>query len=173
MKFFVAALLLTFLVVLASLSETWSIAYFSSAAYLGYAAIEIAIRTKYSFESRHWPTTPTQRIRARVEDTEDIDDGSSTRTLKVHYRYEVNGIAYQGCQLRFPFGIVPSVETMPAQAKQLHGKRSLARYHPKKPEISVLQPGLSFLDGMALTVFFLCACPLIFALLMLGLHAMP
>ncbi|RRR99892.1 DUF3592 domain-containing protein [Aquabacterium soli] len=172
MKLFIAALLLIFLVVLASLSGIWPIAYFSSAAYIGYAALEVIIRTKYSFASRRWPTAPTQRVRARVEDTEDIDDGSSTRTLKVRYRYEVNGIAYQGQQLRFPFGIVPSVETMPSQAKQINGKRSLARYHPQKPEISVLQPGLSLLDGIALTVFFLCAFPLTFALLMLGVNAL-
>ncbi len=173
MKLFVGALLLILLVVFASLSETWPIAYFSAAAWVVYVALEVVKRTKYSFASRHWPTTPTQRVRAKVEDTEDMDDGSSMRTLKVRYRYQVDGIVYQGKQLRFPFGIVPSIETMPTQAKQLHGKRCLARYHPQKPEISVLQPGLSLLDGVALTVFFLCALPLIFALFMLGLNAIP
>ena len=173
MKLFVGALLLILFVVLASLSEIWSIAYFSSAAYVGYVALEVFTRTKYSFASRYWPTAPTQRVRARVEDTEDIDDGSSMRTLRVLYRYQVGGIAYQGQQLRFPFGIVPSVETMPAQAKQLHGKRFLAHYHPQKPGISVLQPGLSLLDGIALIVFFTCAFPLFVALLMLGFNALP
>jgi hypothetical protein len=88
-------------------------------------------------------------------------DGRQEFEAFVTYRYHVNGLPYRGEGTRFGSGALsPTSEWAAAEAAKRHppGTPERVYYNPKRPEVSVLEPGASF------GTFVVLAAGLVFAL---------
>ena len=90
-----------------------------------------------------WPEVEGVVVKSFVE--EERDDGTRHRA-RITYRYKVGEVEYTGSRIRFGREEVVSRSARKASsfvANYPVGARTLIRYHPHRPSVSVLQTGVS------------------------------
>ena len=129
---------------------------FGGIAFAGvYLLVTAMINAAFGLRSKSWPTTDGTITSASIDwqegspgSGESIGEAESYRA-RVKYQYQVNGVSFESKRLRFGFNIRPSYDvffSLRAAQRQmsdyLGGKTVKVYYHPQKPQISTLQPGL-------------------------------
>jgi hypothetical protein len=97
-------------------------------------------------ESDSWPTIQGTITSAQVQRCEGNADsehpGSDTYVPQVKYQYEVHGVTYVSDRLCFGGSVHYSEESARRKLSLYsEGKPATVFYHPKKPQLSTLQPG--------------------------------
>lgn len=131
---------------------------------IGGAVAFLALRdAKRGLDSRRWPTTSGTVMTSRVTVSRSQDsDGSSSTTYgaKVAFQYEVEGEVYVGDTRSF-------ADYRSGSSRRAHritdqypeGSQVTVYYHPRRPHLSVLEPGINWSTfliagvSLAFTVF--------------------
>lgn len=94
--------------------------------------------------SRRWPATPGMILRSDIDGFGEVD-GSASYRIRVAYRYEVDGRKYFGKRVFFGQGVLNTGSFERLLRKTVRygpGVCVNVRFHPKRPYLCVLQPGM-------------------------------
>ena len=95
----------------------------------------------FSLQSKSWPHTTGVVRSSRTERSSPTDTKSSVH-LRVEYTYEVNGRAYKGNRVQFAmFGTHSGTKARKLRSRYPKGARIQVFYNPRKPQMSVIEPG--------------------------------
>jgi hypothetical protein len=116
-----------------------------------------ALAVERAIESRKWPRAPGKVTRAFVDRREDGE--GPLYLVKVLCRYRIGDSEYICSRLRFGLPLwssIPWTYFSRALKKYTAGDDVEVAYNPKKPEESILEPGLTLtlLSGFAFGFFF-------------------
>ena len=113
--------------------------------------------------SKGWPTTWGTVLASDVTRSTSTDDDGSTSTnygAKITYEYEVEGEKYFGDRRSFAeYTSGSSARAYRIAHKYPAGSQVTVYYHPRKPELCVLEPGVNWSTfvlagiGLLLTTF--------------------
>jgi len=164
-KILAVVLLLFAAIALASLPNPASAPWWICASAVTGLILIVTRRTVLAIKSRKWPSVPAIKQSARVVETEDA------YVLRTRYAYMVGDQQYVGSRVRLPFGVVRGIGALHLTARQVRNRKAVVYFDPSNPGTSVLEPGLSILDGLAVSVFFIATIPLLAYLVVLALNA--
>ena len=124
--------------------------------------------------SKSWPTTDGTITSACIDSQPgspgcgEFPGEAESHQAKIKYQYQVNGVFYESKRLRFGFNdfdIFFSLRAAQGQISEYFGGKTIkVYYHPQKPQVATLQPGLK----LASVLF----CLLGSIILMFGLGAL-
>ena len=117
----------------------------------GLATLRSLLAIIRGYASKHWPQTIGTIIESHVEEQVNAD-GQFVFFPQVRYRYVVNGTVHQSINIRFPTkGFTTRRQANILVAKYSASASIMVSYHPTKPTVSVLEPGLTgkaFMDAV-------------------------
>lgn len=105
----------------------------------------------YARRSTIWPRTSgvvhSRRQRGTVLSTLDGSQSIYTYTVEVKYWYNVGGVVYKSDRVRFGRPVYATRETAGRRLKQIRPGQAIdVYYHPRRPGLAVLEPGICALD---------------------------
>ena len=104
--------------------------------------------------SRSWPSVPGVITSSRKQKVKD-DEGDICFYPKVEYEYVVNGVTHTSDVIKFGAGSDNEISADRVLSRYQAGSMVIVRHHPRRPALSVLEPGgLSVVD----LAYFLFAC---------------
>lgn len=139
-----------------------------AAGYVMLLLVRVARLSVWSLASLGWPSIESLAVDARFE--RKPAPQKSGYAFSITYAYLGGDLQQVGSRLRYPFGIVALPGSYEAIAAEAGARRAVRVYFdPKRPERSVLRPGMSLLDACAVALSFACGLPVAGALLVLAL----
>ncbi len=108
---------------------------------------------RFGRASQNWPTVKGHIDRSSVK--EHYNRGGRSYTAEIEYSYRIDKVWHKSKRVKFGYRYLPHLRN---RAEQLVNQFPTAAnvqvyYHPTKPEISTLIPGISILHLLAGTVF--------------------
>ena len=133
----------------------------------GICGIYFCIRDiRNSTMSRAWPTAEGKVIYCNIRDSNLLDGGPVTKYLDIVYRFEVNGISYQGSDIWHGSDHTEMSEGYAESYAEIYPVDTKVKvyYDPDSPRVTVLEPGelkpqtFFLLAGSVLFVLFSIFC---------------
>ncbi len=97
----------------------------------------------WSTRAASWPTAPGTILDLDLKTLTGTDVGRTTYDVKIRYRYEVDGVEYEGDRIAFGYGGSVGPDPQVQLLRKLRGARVVAvRYDPDRPRTSCLSVGV-------------------------------
>jgi hypothetical protein len=104
--------------------------------------------------ARRWPTAAGEIIGVTVRERTDLEAAQQFEAVVV-YRYRGDGLPYRGEGARYGSGVLgATADWVAAKVSKRYPPGAAVRvyYDPKRPEVSVLEPGVSVITLLTLAV---------------------